>query len=273
LLILLLVAGMRGPSNSEKLRVTERFRRFDFGHLQYQITYDDPETLTKPLMFSLEVNYRADTEAAEQVKSALAVLEVRERLVFKSAVLAGLRPGEIFALRRSRLSENTADIRERIYRGRLDTPKTQRSIRVVALATTVRQDTESWLATSPSVTEDWLFPSENIAFVCPRIRRLLEPVADSCRASGPVQLAISLVERVGPARREMVLICELDGMADGLPAGEEARRNRLVGVEAGCAGYVRIRVKESQHQPEGSGRIYLRQGRSPERRTMTSGFA
>jgi integrase len=100
---------------------------------------------------------------AEQVKTALAVLELRERLVFKLAVVAGMRPGEIFALRRSRLGKNTADIRERIYRGHLDTPKTQRSIRVVALAPTVHQDLESWLEISPSVTEDWLFPSENPA--------------------------------------------------------------------------------------------------------------
>ena len=31
-----------GHPHSEKLRVTERFRRVDFGHLQYQITFDDP---------------------------------------------------------------------------------------------------------------------------------------------------------------------------------------------------------------------------------------
>jgi hypothetical protein len=56
-----------GHPHSEKLRVTERFRRVDFGHMQYQITYDDPETLTKPLMFSLGVNYRADTDMLENV--------------------------------------------------------------------------------------------------------------------------------------------------------------------------------------------------------------
>jgi len=42
------------------------------------------------------------TMAAEQVETALAVLELRERLVFKLAVLAGMRPSEIFALRRAR---------------------------------------------------------------------------------------------------------------------------------------------------------------------------
>ena len=56
-----------GHPHSENLRVTERFRRIDFGHMQYQITFDDPETLTKPLSFSLAVNYRADTDMLENV--------------------------------------------------------------------------------------------------------------------------------------------------------------------------------------------------------------
>src|SRR5579863_8504746 len=56
-----------GHPHSEKLRVTERIRRVDFGHMQFQITYDDPETLTKPLSFSLAVNYAADTDLLENV--------------------------------------------------------------------------------------------------------------------------------------------------------------------------------------------------------------
>ena len=56
-----------GHPHSENLRVTERFQRIDFGHMQYQITFDDPETLTKPLSFSLPVGYRADTDMLENV--------------------------------------------------------------------------------------------------------------------------------------------------------------------------------------------------------------
>src|SRR3989442_6100949 len=56
-----------GHPHSESLRVTERFRRVDFGHMQYQITFDDPETLTKPLTLSLSVNYRPDTDMLENV--------------------------------------------------------------------------------------------------------------------------------------------------------------------------------------------------------------
>jgi hypothetical protein len=56
-----------GHPHSEKLRVTEKLRRVDFGHIQFQITFDDPETLTKPLTFSLGATYAADTDMLESV--------------------------------------------------------------------------------------------------------------------------------------------------------------------------------------------------------------
>jgi hypothetical protein len=56
-----------GHPHSENLRVTERFRRVDFGHMQFQITFDDPKTLTRPLSYSLMVNYAPDTDILENV--------------------------------------------------------------------------------------------------------------------------------------------------------------------------------------------------------------
>jgi hypothetical protein len=56
-----------GHPHSESLRVTERFQRVDFGHMRFQITYDDPDTLTKPLSIALAVNYAADTDMLENV--------------------------------------------------------------------------------------------------------------------------------------------------------------------------------------------------------------
>jgi hypothetical protein len=56
-----------GHPHSEKLRVTERFRRVDFGHVEYGITFDDPETLTRPISLSLSVSYQADTDMLEAV--------------------------------------------------------------------------------------------------------------------------------------------------------------------------------------------------------------
>jgi len=56
-----------GHPHSEKLRVTERFRRIDFGHMQFQITYDDVEVLSQPVTRSLTMNYVADNDMLESV--------------------------------------------------------------------------------------------------------------------------------------------------------------------------------------------------------------
>jgi integrase len=50
-------------------------------------------------------------------------------LIVKIAVLSGTRPGEIFALTWDRLQGHYAEIRQRIYKGHLDTPKTVKSVR------------------------------------------------------------------------------------------------------------------------------------------------
>lgn len=54
-----------GHPHSEALRLTERFRRRDFGHLEGEITVDDTKTYTKPV--TIRVNFRLfpDTELLE----------------------------------------------------------------------------------------------------------------------------------------------------------------------------------------------------------------
>jgi hypothetical protein len=59
-----------GHPRSEKLHVTEKFRRVDFGHIQMQITFDDPETLVRPLIITLPMNYSADRDTLERVCNA-----------------------------------------------------------------------------------------------------------------------------------------------------------------------------------------------------------
>jgi hypothetical protein len=39
---------LMGHSHSEALRVTERYRRVDFGHLNVEMTFDDPKMYTRP---------------------------------------------------------------------------------------------------------------------------------------------------------------------------------------------------------------------------------
>jgi hypothetical protein len=49
-----------GHPHSEKLRVTERFHRVDFGHMQYQVTFADPATWTAPWTAAVDLKKRPD---------------------------------------------------------------------------------------------------------------------------------------------------------------------------------------------------------------------
>jgi integrase len=62
----------------------------------------------------------------KEVQLCFSVLDPRERLIAKLAVLAGMRPGEIFGLKWPRLTATYADIRQRVYRNVVDTPKPRR---------------------------------------------------------------------------------------------------------------------------------------------------
>ncbi|HJT86763.1 MAG TPA: hypothetical protein VJ732_02880 [Bryobacteraceae bacterium] len=56
-----------GHPHTEALRVTERLQRRDFGHMQLQLTVDDPKTFTRAFSVTLGVNYVPDTEMLEYV--------------------------------------------------------------------------------------------------------------------------------------------------------------------------------------------------------------
>lgn len=97
----------------------------------------------------------------DDVKKALEVLDLRERLVFKLGVLAGMRCSEIFGIRRSRINDQYVDVLERVSRRDIDRPKTEKSIRKVALSSGIKQDLKRWLESTAAGPDDWLFPSEN----------------------------------------------------------------------------------------------------------------
>lgn len=96
----------------------------------------------------------------DQVKLFFSVLDLREKVMAGLAIIGGLRPGEILALRRRQVEGTHAEICQRVYRGRLDTPKTTNSRRLAALGDTLTQWLLFWLEMLPSDPEGWLFPSE-----------------------------------------------------------------------------------------------------------------
>jgi hypothetical protein len=59
--------GRPGFPHTETLRMTERYRRRDFGHMEVQVTFDDPKTFVRPWTASTELLYDADTELLEFV--------------------------------------------------------------------------------------------------------------------------------------------------------------------------------------------------------------
>ena len=54
-----------GYPHSAALRVTERFTRRDFGHMNIQITIDDPEAYTRPWTVTIPKELMPDTELIE----------------------------------------------------------------------------------------------------------------------------------------------------------------------------------------------------------------
>lgn len=56
-----------GHPHTEGLRLTERYRRPDFGHLEVEVTLSDPEAYTMPWTVTVGAEFAADTEMLEWV--------------------------------------------------------------------------------------------------------------------------------------------------------------------------------------------------------------
>jgi len=56
-----------GHPHTEALRVTERYRRRDFGHLELEVTFSDPGSYTRPWTVAVRAELAADTELIEWV--------------------------------------------------------------------------------------------------------------------------------------------------------------------------------------------------------------
>jgi integrase len=95
----------------------------------------------------------------EQVKQALETLDIRERAFVRLAVIAGMRPGEIVALKWDDVQGEKATVSKRVYRGVIDTTKNAES-RDVYLSPSTRRDLELWRQFALENSE-YVFGSEN----------------------------------------------------------------------------------------------------------------
>src|SRR6266436_3733293 len=56
-----------GHPHTEALRTTERFHRRDFGHMDFEMTIDDPKVFTKPFTLKMNKTLAPDTDLLESI--------------------------------------------------------------------------------------------------------------------------------------------------------------------------------------------------------------
>ena len=66
-----------GLAHTESLRVTERYRRVDFGHIQLDVTFEDSRTFDAPLHAVIDMELQADREMLEIVCNEASEAESR----------------------------------------------------------------------------------------------------------------------------------------------------------------------------------------------------
>jgi integrase len=101
------------------------------------------------------------TLAVEDVRKLWSVLSLRERLATRLAILEGMRPGEILALRWRNVAGPSIKVEARLYKTDLDSPKTSKSARLGGLSLSTMEDLQAWRELVPDTSPDaFVFPSE-----------------------------------------------------------------------------------------------------------------
>src|SRR5215813_7547629 len=96
--------------------------RWDFSQI-FSLARSEGAILRNPAELLVTPKNAAKPErlvmSKEDVKKCVEVLPLRERLIFKLATFGGMRPGEIFALKWKHFSGESANIQQRVYRGKI----------------------------------------------------------------------------------------------------------------------------------------------------------
>jgi integrase len=105
-------------------------------------------------------NMRPLTE--EEVNQYLEVFELREKLIARLAILEGMRPGEILALRWNSITGTTIRVSERVYKRVLNTPKNGKT-REGAISDGTLALLKKWSELAQDLSPGgFIFPSEKI---------------------------------------------------------------------------------------------------------------
>lgn len=100
--------------------------------------------------------------SADQVELALGTVEDREKVILSLAVFAGMRPGELLAIKREHVNADASviEIRQRVYRGKFASPKNG-LVRKVAIPPSTATLLRQWMETAvESKPESFVFAGE-----------------------------------------------------------------------------------------------------------------
>ena len=172
----------------------------------------------------------------EQYVKLVESLELRERLIVELVAIVGLRPGEAAALHWADINfeKGSLTVRRRVYRGKINTPKTLNSSRIGALPARVLAHLAEWRAVAEQ-PDGLVFPSENgrtPVWVCNVLVRSLKPKAKEL-GFGDVNFQVLRRFQTSEGRRA--------GADDKVAADQ---RGHTVGVA--LANYTRTAVEEKR---------------------------
>lgn len=93
----------------------------------------------------------------DECRRLLAVLDGRDHLIVRMFIQLGLRPEELFALRRDDLHGDLLQIDEAIVLGQIAPTKTTASDAFVYIPAEVGMELRAWIEAHPGEEQDWLF--------------------------------------------------------------------------------------------------------------------
>jgi integrase len=101
--------------------------------------------------------------SVEEVKTALAAVELREQVLLHMAIFSGFRPGEMLGLQRRHVAADASavSVEQRVYRGIVDDPKTGASRREVAIPPKTAELLWEWMESAVGPEPDaYVFAGE-----------------------------------------------------------------------------------------------------------------
>jgi integrase len=97
----------------------------------------------------------------EECRALLSVLSGRDHLIIRMFIQLGLRPEELFALRRNDAGEEFIRIDEAFTKGQIKETKTEESAVNVYVPPDLMVELRTWMNSTNCKDEDWLFPASH----------------------------------------------------------------------------------------------------------------